>query len=56
MIFSHPDCTVGTGISPVQFRMLRNGGPEVAGSNRRWGIAPRPKDLEKNTIFGQSSQ
>lgn len=46
MTFSHPDSTVGTGISPVQFRDPSHWkGTEVAGCHRRWGIAPRPKDL-----------
>ena len=38
-IFSHPDCTVGAGISPA--RHLR-----VRGLYRRYGIAPFPKDIK----------
>ncbi len=40
-IFSHPDFTVGTGISPVRHD------PSVmfAGFHRRYGISPIPKDL-----------
>jgi len=37
-VFFHPDCTVGSGITPDRPHNA------VSGLYRRWGIAPRPKD------------
>ena len=36
-IFFHPDCTVGSGITPDQRLHAR-------GLYRRWGFTPRPED------------
>jgi hypothetical protein len=36
--FSHPDYTVGTGITPVHAALA------ARGLYRRWGISPRPED------------
>ena len=38
IIFFHPDCTVGTGITPVHAALA------ARGLYRRWGISPRPED------------
>lgn len=43
-IFSHPDFTVGTGISPVHALGAR-------GLYRRYGISPNPEDLLFNLSF-----
>jgi hypothetical protein len=43
-IFFHPDYTVGTGVSPVQFGPL---GAQSRGLYRRSGITPRPENLIK---------
>jgi hypothetical protein len=40
-VLSHPDCTVGPGVSPGP---PPTGGRRVADCHRRWGISPRPED------------
>ena len=40
-VLSHPDCTVGPGVSPGP---PPTGCRGVADCHRRWGIAPRPED------------
>jgi len=39
LIFSHPDYTVGMGISPIRHHKV------LADCHRRCGISPRPKDI-----------
>ena len=49
-IFSHPDCTVGAGVSPA--RLLR-----VRGLYRRYGITPFPKDIFLEAVtFGKTKK
>src|SRR5712691_10734344 len=40
-VLSHPDSTVGHGLSPCP---PPDGARGVADCHRRWGIAPRPED------------
>jgi hypothetical protein len=55
-IFSRPDFTVGTGVSPVRFRMLHDGDSEVAGYTASGESHPAPKIIFKLPLFRRLSQ
>ena len=50
-IFSHPDFTVGSGISPDRRRALLC----VRGLYRRYGISPTPKDILFNLFSARAT-
>ena len=50
--FSHPDYTVGSGITPDQLSQKAMAG---RGLYRRWGITPRPEELMKFDVGNYST-